>query len=378
MRIQIFFLSVVLLVGLSGYYLGQQMVQKSVKLDAPVSVAVPVTSHDFNQFRRANFPRRPLKPKDLKFCAKTGIAQLKYGWTCAGDPTCESCYRDKNWRPMVDGANSIDFSKFNFTGSRTVVVAAVNYGQIYLVANWLCSCEANNVPDPREYTLMVPTDRQAHEYLVSTLGFKSVDPGWLASVHIDSRYRGTANTHGHSSINNAVLIVGAKVMNRWRGSNVLIHDVDQVWINGGPLEYLERVSSTGMVDMFGMESPYDTAKGGFNSGFLYFVNNEYSRIFMETLVNIAQIKDNSDQAMINSVIRHRRFIHNYIVAPLPTELFVREGGSRGPKVRPGLSLVYHAVSTKKKEKFERNGQWFFNSTVCPKYYNRDIIGTEHI
>lgn len=363
-QIVIVFLLTTVLAGLGGYMAAVNLVD----YQSPPNISIRSPSiHQFNHYRRANFPKRPLKPKDLNFCDRDGgVLRLKYSWDCKEDPTCQLCYNDPLWNKMVTTKVKVP----EFTNRTSVVVSAVNWGQIYLVLNWLCSCEASGVEDPRAYTVMVPTDEKSATYLRDTLGFKVVDS--YVSFGIDSTYNGGANVRGHSSINNAVLMVGLAVMKKYVHTNVLIHDVDQTWINGGPLGYLERVASTGMVDILGMESPYDTAKGGFNTGFLYFANNPYSRIFMETLVNIAKIKDGSDQAMINSLIRHRRFTHNFMVAPLPTELFVREGGSRGPRVDPKLSLVYHAVSIKKKEKLTLNGQWFFNSTRCPNHFDEDI------
>jgi hypothetical protein len=370
--------------GFGGYVLSVVMFQRMdvaehTSLDSRnwnIASTSTTTQHHFNKFRRTNFPKRPLKPKDVNFCDTTGgVLRLRYSWTCPGDPTCLSCYDDPQWHQLVKNKPDIDALNIGEGGKpvpRSLVISGVNWGQMYLVSNWLCSCKAAGVPDPRNYTVMVPTDRTSYDYLRGTLGFKLViDPKWVEDVHIDSTYNGGANVRGHSAINNAILVIALALMEKFP-SNVLVHDVDQAWINGGPIEYLENVASTGMVDMLGMESPYDTAKGGFNTGFLYFVNNEYSRIFMETLVNLGRIKDTSDQALINSLIRFRRFTHSYMVAPLPTELFVREGGSRGPRVNPAHSLVYHAVSIKKKEKLTLNGQWFFNSTRCPNYYDEKL------
>lgn len=359
--------------GFSGYMLSTIMFQQDVTEPQKWKpLSPPTTTHHFNKFRRTNFPKRPLKPKDVNFCdTEGGVLRLRYSWTCPGDPSCLTCYDDPQWHQLVKNKPDTSAITFDIVPS-SLVISAVNWGQMYLVSNWLCSCEAAGVPDPRNYTVMVPTDRTSYDYLSETLGFKLViDPKWIDDMHIDSTYNGGANVRGHSAINNAVLVIASTLMETLP-SNVLVHDVDQAWINGGPIEYLENVASTGMVDMLGMESPYDTAKGGFNTGFLYFVNNQYSRIFMKTLVNLGRIKDTSDQALINSLIRFRRFTHSYMVAPLPTELFVREGGSRGPRVNPVHSLVYHAVSIKKKEKMTLNGQWFFNSTHCPKYYDEKL------
>ncbi len=359
----IFFLLTIILSALGGYFTALTLLPASTTM----GVILEAPQHSFNDHRRTNFPKRALKPKDLNFCdVQGGVLRLKYGWKCPGDPTCQTCYDDKLWSRMI----SVDINLPKISNKKSLVVSAVNWGQMYLVINWLCSCFANKVDDPRAYTVMVPTDEQSAVYLRDILGFQIVDS--FISFGIDSRYHGGANVRGHSQINNAVLIVGLALMKKYNNTNILIHDVDQVWVNGGPLSYLESIASTKMVDLLGMESPYDTSKGGFNTGFLYFINNEYSRTFVETLVNLAKIKDNSDQAMINSLIRHRRFIHSYFVAPLPTELFTREGGSRGPRVDPGVSLVYHAVSIKKKEKLTLNGQWYYNQERCPKYYNDSI------
>lgn len=362
----ILFLGTILLAGFGGYMAALTLVEHSYATSG-VTSGVAVDSHTFNDHKRTNFPARALKPKDLNFCdTRGGVLRLKYSWKCDGDPTCETCYSDPVWAKMM----AVKVTPPEIPNRKSVVVSAVNWGQMYLVINWLCSCRANEVEDPRVYTVMVPTDEKSATYLRDTLGFQVVDS--YLQFGIDSAYNGGANIRGHSSINNAVLMVGLAVMNKYRQTNVLIHDVDQAWINGGPLGYLERIAGSGMVDMLGMESPYDTSKGGFNTGFLYFVNNEYSRRFMETLVNLSKIKDGSDQAMINSLIRHRRFTHSFMVAPLPTELFVREGGSRGPRVDPGVSLVYHAVSIKKNEKLALNGQWYFNRTKCPSLYDENI------
>lgn len=307
------------------------------------------------------FPSEPLTMRTAKLCDENENIMLRRSWKCPGDPTCISCSqrtinRYNDLRIAFEGY--IETLQFNFTVP-FVTVMAVNNGQLDFFFNWAASLIKNNIGDPKAYSLVVPTDQAAYKRLVERGFYQVVNPdGWLSKLNTGTIKAGynheKANVGGHADINSVLLLTCNHILQTEDSLDVLMHDVDQVWVNKGPIQYLQDVSLRR--DVLGMESPYDAAQGGINTGFVYFRNTHKTSIFLQSVVNVGGLKKNSDQVLINTMLRHRFFL-TLSVHHLPNTIITRNGGRRGPKVT-NETLVYHAVSLRKVQQLKDRGFWY--------------------
>lgn len=311
------------------------------------------------------FPPKPLTIDSAHLCDEKKNIMLSRSWKCPNDSTCRKC-RARQIKRFETLKKALDESLRKSTiptTSDVVVVMAVNKGQVDFLLNWACSLEVNGIGSHKEFAFVVPTDMASYERLKG-LDFNLVDPTWIKRLdrRIGTSYHPLkANVGGHSDINNVLFLATNYVLHN-SNQDVLLHDVDQVWLNGGPIEYLKRASNRR--DILGMESPYDAAQGGINTGFVYFSNSAKSRLFLQSVVNVAGLKDHSDQVLFNTMLRHRRFL-TLQVQHLPPDVISKYSGSRHTKVTD-KSLVFHAVSIKKREHFEKYGLWYLNDTETYK------------
>lgn len=313
------------------------------------------------------FITKPLTIDTAMLCDTRSMPILKGSWECDSDITCRNCSRAfiKRFNKLSNAYNKsslrkirINEIKMRFSSEDTVVVSSINYGQLYLFMNWYCSLLSIGV-DPRDFTVMVPIDEPTKLYL-DKLGFYTTPIDWVYTMQtkISSKYSThSANVGAHADVNNILLLQSAEILLQ-TNKNVLVSDVDIVWLNPNVIADLKH--RIGSLDLLGMISPYYNAKSVMNTGFMYFRNTIKSRLFIETVVNLAGIKQSSDQKLFNIVLRHPRLsTYNYDI--LPNELYYKYGGRKA--IPPSeKAMLYHGVGIEKRNRFEYYNLWFHNIT----------------
>lgn len=314
------------------------------------------------------FPHKPLNYKTADLCNKDTNIILARSWHCNEDTTCVKCrsrqikrYEEitKNFIPEM---KKVDLSRYS--KELPITVMAVNTGQVYLFLNWACSIQHYQIGKPEDLTFVVPTDKKAYEQL-KPFRFNMIDPDdWMSKLsnRIGRSYNPhLANVGGHADINNVLLIASNFILQNTK-YDVLLHDVDQVWIKEGPLPFFNRVKARR--DILGMASPYGHAGGGTNSGLIYFHNTAKSRIFLQSVTNVAGLKKHSDQTLFNTMFRHHSF-HTLSINHVTEEILTRYSGSRHTKVNE-KTVLFHAVSVNKERNFKKYGYWFLGDNCTFK------------
>mmetsp|Transcript_16709 Transcript_16709/g.20071 ORF Transcript_16709/g.20071 Transcript_16709/m.20071 type:complete len:358 (-) Transcript_16709:1566-2639(-) len=321
------------------------------------------------------FPEIPLTPETALLCDENINIRLgKNSETvCPQDPTCKKCanhYHDtkrllkyfhrgdeerrerlRKWFPIPKGKES-----------RDIIVCSVNFGQLYLFLNWACSCWKNQVFDVRLYTWIIPTDTKTYDILVA-LGFNAEPLDWMSNgtkIHVMSpRYDGHANVGAHSQINSITAFASNFAVQM--GFYTLLMDVDMVFLHN-PFPWLHR--SADRRDVLGMYSPRWDNYGFMNSGFLFFVPTEKTKILLESYENLCLIKSISDQQLWNVVIRHYAF-RQLTQRILPRQIFFLFWNSLEKYgYHPNVTKVLHTVSDHKASRLIAINQWHFNDK-CP-------------
>mmetsp|Transcript_42323 Transcript_42323/g.67822 ORF Transcript_42323/g.67822 Transcript_42323/m.67822 type:complete len:379 (-) Transcript_42323:873-2009(-) len=263
-----------------------------------------------------DFPKEPLTIQTATLCDTKKNIIYSDSSPCSGDNTCEKCAQGsiKRFRQIEAVIRApkrlkrrLGEMKEQFgppSPESIVLVMAVNYGQLLLLLNFLCSLERLGL-DPSKFLMIVPVDFKTANIL-SQLGIKHLDPEWTKECKIDTKYTGSAVfvPRGHVDINNVVLLIANDLFINL-GYNIILHDVDIAWLRD-PREYLLKAGQRR--DMLGMSAPYYNAKGGYNTGFVFVRNSTKSRIFMQSFENLAPLKQISDQALFNSIFRHYTLI----------------------------------------------------------------------
>jgi len=343
--------------------------------DVQTSWLDPLDGHKFPA-ETTGFPTKPLTVADAEMCDPKKQALLSPSWLwCPKDPTCEACaaHWKRNtevvaaYKTESERVERAQFFKDSFTGVsfNTVVVQAVNFGQIHLWLNWVCSCDANGIK-ARDFTLLVPADPAA-EKVIKDAGFKTVSMKWMDSLSskIGTVYGGKTNSisTGHSDINNALFMTGQELLHE--GFNVLMLDVDFVWMKD-PRPFLFEASRGR--DVLAMLAPRWDAQGTANTGFVFMRNNFRSKILMDTIVNLMPIKTHSDQLLFNMVLRHYKFRQISFAAVPNVHFPILADNLKSWQKRGGWDgcLTAHVVSSSKEKRLHVTGGIFFNSS-CPVY-----------
>jgi len=317
------------------------------------------------------FPKKPLDVKELAMCDPGGrINTLRDVWVCPSDPSCLKCssltvnmftrlVKAFRFGDMV--AQRVNYFKNRFGNRKTVIVISVNYGQLFLLLNWLCSLSLLGL-DINDFGLIVPTDVESSA-LLDRIGIKHLSTDWTRNYQIEKRYTGIATGIQHVQINNVVLLTANELLDA--GYNVVLHDVDIVW-KVNVLEYLEQ---TGVYfDIVGMFAPFVGAKYPLNTGLIYLRNTARTKVFMKSTENAAAVKFISDQELFNMVLRSLHFeqVRRQV---LPESRFYKYNGRRSQPPSNDMYL-YHAVGAHKMGSMKFHHQWLFNIS-CP-YYDKDV------
>lgn len=326
-------------------------------LEVPVSIDDDPLSDN-----QEGFPHKSLTFKTADLCNEETNVMLPRSWKCKEDTTCVKCRAKKikrydevksHFLPQMKEVSLKPYNK-----RLPITVMAVNTGQVYLLLNWACSLEHYKIGKPQDLVFIVPTDQGAYDKL-KPFGFNMVNPSmWMPklSSRIGRGYNpAMANVGGHSDINNVLLLASNYLLQNTK-FDVIIHDVDQVWVQEGPLPFFAKASKRR--DILGMAAPYGHAGGGTNSGLIYFSNTYKARIFLQSVANVAGLKKHSDQTLFNTMFRHKAF-HTLSVNHVTETILTRYSGSRHTKVNKD-TVLFHAVSINKEEHFKKYGFWFFD------------------
>lgn len=314
------------------------------------------------------FPNKPLNFKTADLCNEDTNVMLARSWKCKQDTTCVKCkgkeikrYNEIQKLFLPEMAK-VDLKRY--VPNIPITVMAVNTGQVYLFLNWACSLDHYKNGNPEKLVFVVPTDQKAYDQL-KPMGFNMIEPStWMPrlSNRIGRSYNpAMANVGGHSDINNVLLLASNYLLQNTK-FDVIIHDVDQVWIRKGPLPFFAKASKRR--DILGMAAPYGHAGGGTNSGLIYFSNTAKSRIFLQSVTNVAGLKKHSDQTLFNTMFRHKAF-HTLSVNHVTEKILTRYSGSRHTKGN-SETVLFHAVSINKEEHFKKYNFWYLD--VKCKYY----------
>eukprot|EP00040_Diaphanoeca_grandis_P030596 m.181086 g.181086 ORF g.181086 m.181086 type:complete len:498 (+) comp32051_c0_seq3:164-1657(+) len=335
----------------------------------------PLDGHKYAA-HTTGFPTQAMVVDDAEMCDPKKQALLSPAWLwCPTDPTCRKCaaHWDRNTEVVAAFKNE-DSRKaraklfqdlFANVTYNTVVVQAVNFGQIHLWLNWVCSCDANGIK-ARDFTIMVPSDPAAAK-VIQDAGFKTIGMEWMdvLKTKIGTVYGGKTNaiSTGHSDINNALMMTGQELLHE--GFNCLLLDVDFVWMKD-PRHFLMEASRGR--DILAMLAPRWDAQGTANTGFVFMRDNFRTRVLMDTIVNLMPIKTHSDQLLFNMVLRHYKF-RQISFAALPNVLFPILADNSGQWQKRGgwpSVITAHVVSSSKEKRLHITGGIFFNSS-CPIY-----------
>lgn len=339
----------------------------------------PLDGHKYSA-ESTGFIGKPLTVEDAELCDSSKTALLSPAWLwCPQDKTCRKCARhwDRNTELVAsfrhDDERAIRkkfFDTYRGVEFNTVVVQAVNFGQIHLWLNWVCSCDKAGIP-ARNFTVLVPADKGA-ERVIKEAGFKTVDMAWTKrlSSPIGTVYGGATNSisTGHSDINNALMLTGQELLDD--GFHVLMLDVDFVWMQD-PRPFLNEASRGR--DVLAMLAPRWDAQGTANTGFVFMRNNFRTKILMHTIVNLMPIKTHSDQLLFNLVLRHYK-LRQISFAALPNSLFpiLASDLKTWNKQVGGWSkiLTAHVVSASKEARLYNTEGIFYNSSCA--IYDPDL------
>ena len=203
--------------------------------DPKVSKDDPLDDNDV----RDGLPLRAYTINEMRICDEKMNIVMPGHWSCPIDPTCISCFgssinRFNELKSVLESMKSDYLHLFKdrfgegLIERREIVLMAVNYGQLYLFLNWICSLMRIGI-DPKEFTVVIPTDKESYK-IIKQLGVVVVDYSWVNKLSnpIGIEYNGVVSD-GHADINNVLLLVGNDLMQAFQ-HNIILHDVDIVWM----------------------------------------------------------------------------------------------------------------------------------------------------
>lgn len=304
-------------------------------------------------------------------------------WDCVEDPTCRKCRKkqidtttqlfdafnsqaaQESRKKRVEAAFPLHRNFIQPQLSTPIIICSVNYGQVYLLLNWACSCLENDVFDPRLHTYVVPTDEDAHNLLVHH-GFIVEPIDWLKnSPHISTNYKGGANVGGHALINSILSFTVNSLVGM--DYHALLMDVDMVFLHN-PFPYLMKASRRR--DVLGMLSPRNDQYGFMNSGFIFLRPTAKAKMLTQSFENLSFIKAKSDQQLWNTILRHME-LAQLEQRILPRHIFFTLWKSAEKYgYSEEVTQVLHAVSVEKAPRLINLQQWHFTDK-CP-FFEKEL------
>lgn len=330
-----------------------------------VSTSIDALSHTQWSPAETGFPAAPLTLKSARMCDENARVQLSQSYACPVDPTCLACQNEERaertrklaaaWAESA-ASRAVLYRKWLKPGS-TILVQAVNSGQIHLWLNWVCSCVAHGI-DCNTSAVVVPTDYPAYHH-VTAAGFRAIEPSWTREYVVDPAWEGKQGHRGHGDINTVLLLLAAELLRK--GHDILCMDVDFVWLRD-PRPWLAR-AAVGRDILTTLAARWD-ALGPANTGLVFAQSTFRTRVFFETMINLLPIKDWSDQKLFNALLRHDR-LRQVQFRVLPNTLFPRLIAKTWPHDRQS-ALAVHCVSSWKSRRLTAAGLMYFNGS-CPLY-----------
>jgi len=326
----------------------------------------------FVRGKESSFPSIPLTIQTAAMCDKdlnpyqrnkaVGGPKLAFEWIeCPEDKTCLKCpsYQQQYGRNVELTSAFRDPSAkqqrqqlykeiFHDVPYNMVLVMGVNFGQIHFWLNWVCSADALGI-DVRRFVVMAPSDERAKR-VIEDAGFIAIDLSWQKKLAkpIAVEYKGCSNclSTGHGDINNIVTLLAGELVDA--GYNTMTQDVDFVWIKD-PRPYLKQ-ALRGRDVMASDAQRYDAASPG-NTGFVFYVSNYRTKIFINSLCNIIPLKLRSDQLLFNQMLRHPK-LRSVSFAMLPRAFSMQLHSLRDWK---NDALIVHAVGDRKEDALVKSG-----------------------
>lgn len=174
---------------------------------------------------------QPMSLEEMTFCDNVKRPQIPNQITCRVkspskspfvrqgiDVTCLSCFgntasRFEDVRRVFRKKQYKEERKMilqNFTKDmkkKEIVLLSVNLGQLYLLLNWACGLELELGLNPREFSIIIPTDDETYERLTK-MGFTAFPTNYTHELDppIISDYTGQSNAGGHADINNIIML----------------------------------------------------------------------------------------------------------------------------------------------------------------------------
>lgn len=240
-----------------------------------------------------------------------------------------------------------------------VLVMGVNFGQIHFWLNWVCSADAVGI-DVRRFVLMAASDEGAKR-VIEDAGFKTIDMGWQKQlskpIGVENRGLTNALVTGHGDIKNLVMLLAEELVDA--GYDTMTQDVDFVWVKD-PRPYLKQARRGR--DVLASDSQRQDAASPGNTGFVFYVSNYRTKIFIKSLCNIIPLKLFSDQLLFNQMLRHPK-LRSVAFAMLPHEMSMQLHALRDWKKD---TMIVHVVGGRKEDALAKRGGVHFTKN-CSAY-----------
>lgn len=162
---------------------------------------------------------------------------------------------------------------------------------------------------------------------------------------------------GHGDINNLVMLLAEELVDA--GYDTMTQDVDFVWVKD-PRPYLKQARRGR--DVLASDSQRQDAASPGNTGFVFYVSNYRTKIFIKSLCNIIPLKLFSDQLLFNQMLRHPK-LRSVAFAMLPHEMSMQLHTLRDWKKD---TMIVHVVGDRKEDALAKRGGVHFTKN-CSAY-----------
>lgn len=248
-----------------------------------------------------------------------------------------------------------------------VVVTTFNEGFIELFRNWVASCDHHEIA-VRNSTVVFPTDQPSND-IARSLGFHT----WFQEGAMGPLPREAASVYADRTFVLCMFAKNAAVQAVLSlGRDILFQDIDMVWLKD-PRPWLTQQVALHKVDFQFMYDGYNPRFQPlyYNSGFIYIVANEFSRVVWQVLFNSFDkvLHYRSQQVPVNIIMNTFRE-RGLRTRRLPEDLFVNGhltplGASKDCSERLENAYVMHSSWThnldKKYEKLREYNLWYLET-----------------
>lgn len=244
-----------------------------------------------------------------------------------------------------------------------VVISTFNWAYRAMVANWVASCDKNNI-DCRSFTLLFPTDERADAF-AKDLGLRT---------YFDGESYGEQPMEGSKAFGDRrfARIMFAKIAMTLDmldvGGEIIRQDVDIVWHRDPRSDLVRHAEQNGLDMLFMYDGPNRLHQPlHYNSGFVFIRDNPFSHHTWKTVFqNYGWVlAEGGEQRLINRVVNLLQ-PRGLRTARLPEEIYVNghviSRAMKGGENMPQGSAVVHASWTlnidAKIEHMKQLGLWY--------------------